>query len=121
MRSRASVDRSGMNGPHQSLLSTRPALTARTKRSVARGMTCSFVAVSALALGVPIASAASQAKPRPCPKPTGAQHSPQAVLYVVSDDDSLNTLVGCHKRTRRRTSLVSWYSQGSSTDDPAPQ
>ena len=44
------------------------------------------------------------------------------MLYVRPDDeDGYQVLLGCHKRTRRRTALASWFSQGSSADDPAPQ
>ena len=68
-----------------------------------------------------VPAAAHAKKPRPCPRPNGAEHSSQAVLYVRSGDDDLRTLVGCHERTRRRTYLVSWHAQGSSADDPSPQ
>ena len=76
-----------------------------------------------LLLAVLVAPSAAPAKSSPCPKPrAGGLSTRQAVLSVRSaGEDSLHTLVGCHKRTRRRTRLASWYSQGSSADDPSPQ
>lgn len=63
----------------------------------------------------------ARAKRRACPK-MALHESSAAKLYVRdSADDESHELVACVKATRRRTVLADWYSQGSSTDDPAPQ
>jgi hypothetical protein len=69
----------------------------------------------------PTAAAEARSKPKPCPKRAQAQ-SWAATLYIRDDaDGEYHELVACVKATRRRTVLASWYAQGSSTDDPAPE
>ena len=90
----------------------------RSAISVARRLAACLVLAFAVTIAVP--GPVAEAKSPPCPKYV-ALRSTHAVLYTRSDDEELQRLIGCHKRTRRRTELVSWYAQGSSTDDPAPQ
>lgn len=81
------------------------------------------VLLVALALAlVPAAAAEARGKPRPCPR--SAEHkSDLARLYVTTAprDDTLYHVVSCLRRTRERRVLASWYSEGSITDQPAPQ
>ena len=79
---------------------------------------------AALALAALLAPASSvhaqtRAKPRPCPKSTVAKSS-VAVLYR-SGGETRQRLLSCHRRTRVRRVLATWFEEGSSTDQPAPQ
>jgi hypothetical protein len=65
-------------------------------------------------------AAQAHAARKPCPR-AATQTSDVARLYIRSDEDFNNELVACVKKTRKRFVLASWFSQGSSTDDPAPQ
>jgi hypothetical protein len=79
--------------------------------------------VAALLLGLtPTVAAGADSKRRsPCPR-AAVERSSAATLFIRDDDvDDVHYLVGCLKSTRRRTVLASWFAQGSSTDDPAPQ
>src|SRR4051794_19087612 len=65
--------------------------------------------------------AEARGKRKPCPK-VSLHESFAAKLYVRdSAEDTSHELVACVKATRRRAVLASWYAQGSSADDPAPQ
>jgi hypothetical protein len=66
-------------------------------------------------------AAAAEAKPKRCPSAGVVEVTKKAVLYVVEDDGD-HTLRGCVKRSRKRTTLATWFSCHCSIgDEPDPQ
>jgi hypothetical protein len=81
-----------------------------------RGCCTALIAIVAT---LACASPSLAQKRSPCPRDTVARSS-VAVLFIRADDD-VSELRACVKSTRRRMVLASWFAEGSSADDPAPQ
>src|SRR5215212_11573456 len=65
-------------------------------------------------------AAAADARSKRCPRSGLEAKSSKAVLYEVGDDDGNHELVGCVKKSRKRTTLATWFSCDCSIGDDAP-